>query len=289
MQPTIQLASGHSIPTIGLGTWEIKDDEVLQKVIPKALEIGYRHIDTAIVYENEALIGKALQSVKTQHPRDSLFITSKVYPNFTSNVSPYDSILQSFQQSLKNLQTDYLDLYLIHWPGVTVDDADITDAEKAREYRQQAWAALEHVYKQKQCRSIGVSNFTVAHMESLLSKCSVVPHVNQIEYHPLMWSDNQEIIDLCQQKNIVVQAYSPLAHSMIFDMGLSLSSDKVLQWAAHAHGEKVILVKSVSEGRLKSNFGAVVHPSGKLTSEEIETLDQMYSGIRICDDPSTVA
>jgi diketogulonate reductase-like aldo/keto reductase len=285
MQSHLQLASGHKIPVIGLGTWQMEDETTVEQTIQRALSIGYKHFDTAATYNNEAFIGKALAASGKDHPRESLFLTSKVYGDKTHS---YDSIMQSFQQSITNLQTDYLDCFLIHWPGVTVDGAEVTDADKLREYRKQAWSALEKLHREGKCKSIGVSNFYVQHLEPLLEHCSIVPHINQIEYHPLMFSDTQETANLCKEKNIVVEAFSPFAHGMIFDMGASVTSDKILQWAAHAHGEKVVLAKSTNTDRLKQNFDALNTPS-TLTAEEIETLDQMYAGIHIIDDPTTVA
>jgi diketogulonate reductase-like aldo/keto reductase len=278
------LNSGYQIPIIGIGTWCIQDAQVMNQVIPKALEIGYCHIDTATLYENEVLIGNALQSVRKDYARENMFLTSKVY---SDKIHSYDAIMQSFEKSLKDLQTDYLDLYLIHWPGVVIDGVDVTD--KVREYRQQAWMALEKLHRDGKCRSIGVSNFYVQHLDPLLSKCSIVPQVVQIEYHPWIWQDTLDTVRLCDEKNIVVEAYSPFAHRMLFEMESEVSAGEVLQWAAHGHGDKVVLPKSTKLEHLQENYNTLIHATKKISQETIQKLDDMYNGMRLCDDPSTVA
>jgi diketogulonate reductase-like aldo/keto reductase len=152
---SIKLHNGVEIPTIGLGTWMMTKEDEVKEAIPAALDIGYRHIDTAWIYGNEHLIGDALESVKKDYKREDLFITSKV---FTTNVRTYDDIMKSFVESTTKLKTDYLDMLLIHWPSVEEgkDHKEVNDKRTLQEIRDQSWAAMERLYNDKKVRAIGV-------------------------------------------------------------------------------------------------------------------------------------
>ena len=176
----IQLNNGTKIPSIGFGTSLVTGDECI-RVIKTAIDVGYRHIDTASAYKNEVEIGKAIKQSKID--RKDLFITSKVWKDSMG----YDNTLKSFENTLKNLDLEYVDLFLIHWPKNNDEKLNID-----------TWKALEKIYKEGKTKAIGVSNFLKHHLENLLNNCEITPAVNQIEYHPGLI--RKETIDFCKEK-----------------------------------------------------------------------------------------
>lgn len=187
---TIELNIGLEIHRFGLGTWKLKQSFVIDPV-KLALSEGYRLIDTATFYKNEKYIGKAIN--ESEIPREELFITSKVWDSDQG----YKSTLKAFEKSLENLDIEYLDLYLIHWP---------------RKKRNETWEALEKLYSEGKVKAIGVANFSIHHLKELLENYEVVPAVNQFELHPFNYSDEKDLIEFCRKNNIAVEAYSPLTH-----------------------------------------------------------------------------
>ena len=182
-----------AIPSIGFGTWQLTEN--VENVIANAIKANYKHIDTAAVYGNEAEIGAALKKLNTN--RSDIFLTSKVW----NTDRGYDSTIKAFEESLNKLQTNYLDLYLIHWPTKNTEaDWESKNAE--------TWRALEYLYKQGKVKAIGVSNFLVHHLESLLEVCEIKPMVNQIEYHPGYLQT--ETVNYCKANDILVEAWSPI-------------------------------------------------------------------------------
>ena len=182
-----------AIPAIGFGTWQLTEN--VENVITEAIKANYKHIDTAAVYGNEAEIGAALKKLNTN--RSDIFLTSKVW----NTDRGYDSTIKAFEESLNKLQTNYLDLYLIHWPTKNTEaDWESKNAE--------TWRALEYLYKQGKVKAIGVSNFLVHHLESLLEVCEIKPMVNQIEYHPGYLQT--ETVNYCKANDILVEAWSPI-------------------------------------------------------------------------------
>lgn len=196
----LKLYNGIEIPEIGFGTWHIKDEKELEFSIKTAVENGYTHIDTASKYKNEELIGNTIE--KYNIPRENLFITSKLW----NEDKGYDNTIKAFQETLDRLKTDYLDLYLIHWP-MTADNWEELNAE--------TWRAFEDLYKMGKVKAIGVSNFMVQHMESLRKTANILPMVDQIEFHPGMMQ--KEILEYCRNNNIVVEAWSPLGSGRMLD------------------------------------------------------------------------
>lgn len=190
---TKKLNNGLHIPKIGFGTWQITENVDL--IIHTALQAGYRHIDTAVLYGNETEIGHAIKNAGIN--REEIFLTTKVWNTHRG----YENVLQSFEESLNKLQTDYIDLYLLHWP-------EKTSTENWDEINASSWRALEEVYLQGKVKAIGVSNFMLIHLDSLLKKCSIKPMVNQIEYHPGYLQD--EVITYCKDRNIAIAAWSPI-------------------------------------------------------------------------------
>lgn len=189
-QIALPLTEAVSIPIVGLGTWDLRGPSAV-KAVHSALDIGYRHIDTASMYHNESQIGRALR--QSGLPRESVFVTSKVW----NSDHGFDSTLRACAASLDRLDTPYLDLYLIHWPS---------GATNLRE----TWQALEKLNADGKTRAIGVSNYTVSLLRDMLDYASVLPALNQIELHPWNLRRQQPVIDFCQQHGIHVQAYTPL-------------------------------------------------------------------------------
>lgn len=184
------------IPCIGFGTWDIPVGEPTETAVAAALKAGYRHIDCAVLYGNQASVGAALKA--SELPRETLYINSKVWNTHRG----YAKALQAFDATLAELGLDYLDMYLIHWPATARQHDDW------REINADTWRALEMLYKDGRVRAIGVSNFWPQHLEALLDKAEVAPMVNQIEYHPGQMSP--AVTDFCKQHGILVEAWSPL-------------------------------------------------------------------------------
>lgn len=196
-----KLYNGIEIPKIGYGTWQTKDGEECLNAVKTAIEVGYTHIDTAAIYGNEASVAKAIELSGVK--REDLFITSKVW----NSERGYEKTKSAFFETLKKLNTDYLDLYLIHWP------ANSKQYENYDEINLDTWNAMIDLYLEGKIKAIGVSNFQVKHLEVLMNS-RVKPMVNQIEIHPGF--NQSETYEYCVKNNILVQAWSPLANGKIF-------------------------------------------------------------------------
>lgn len=193
LKDTFKLSNGVEIPCIGFGTWQTPDGKTAVESVKTALEIGYRHIDTAAIYGNEKSIGVGIADSGV--PRNELFITSKLW----NSEYGYDKTLRAFEKTVTDLGLDYLDLYLIHWPAI---------GEEGTHLNSETWRAFEKLYKDKRIKAIGVSNFKTHHLEALLEKADVVPMVNQIEFHPGQMQ--QDTTEFCSRHNILIEAWSPL-------------------------------------------------------------------------------
>lgn len=198
---SFKLNNGIEIPAIGFGTWQIPDGQEAYQAVKEALDAGYTHIDTAAIYGNEKSVGKAIKDSGLD--RNSLFITTKLW----NTERGYEKTIVAFEKSLADLQLDYLDLYLIHWP------ANETQFENWDQINADTWKALEYLYQQGKVRAIGVSNFPKAYLSKLLETVSVVPAINQIEFHPGYLQE--DTVNLCQSNHILVQAWSPLGSGRI--------------------------------------------------------------------------
>jgi diketogulonate reductase-like aldo/keto reductase len=203
LSETYTLSNDVSIPKLGLGTWFIDDDRAAQAV-RDAVDIGYRNIDTAQAYGNERGVGEGIRTASV--PRDEIFVSTKL----AAEIKDYDAAVAAVDGSLNTLGLDHIDLMLIHSPQPWNDFRGGTYAEGNRE----AWRALEDAYKAGKLRSIGVSNFEEPDLENILGSCSVAPHANQLLVHA--GNTPTELIDYCHSKNILVEAYSPIAHGEIF-------------------------------------------------------------------------
>lgn len=191
------LKNGVKLPKIGLGTWQVKDGDEAYDSVRYALKHGYRHIDTAEGYRNEESVGRAVRD--SGIPREEIFVTSKL----ESHIKTYEGAKQAFENTLKALGFDYLDLFLIHapWPWSEI-------GKDCREGNVQAWKAMEELYRAGKIRAIGVSNFDPNDIENILKHCEIIPHVNQIGY--FIGLDQKKTLEYCETKGIVVEAYSPL-------------------------------------------------------------------------------
>lgn len=202
---TITLANGVRIPYIGFGTWQLPDGDTCVNAVRCALDTGYRHLDTAQGYGNEASVGRAVR--ESGIPRQDIFITSKL----ANSQRGYQTALQAFDESLNRLQTNYLDLFLIHWP------ASPSKTDQWDHINLETWQAFTELHRQGRIRAIGVSNFWPHHLQSLLN-ADVKPMVNQIEYHPgLIHTD---VLACCRQHNIAVEGYCPLGNGKLLTQPL---------------------------------------------------------------------
>ncbi|WP_199256016.1 aldo/keto reductase [Mycolicibacterium mengxianglii] len=240
--PAITLNDGATIPQLGFGVYQIAPDEAAGAV-RTALEIGYRHIDTAEMYGNEKEVGQGVRDAGLQ--RGDVFITSKLNNGFHKP----DDARRAFDATLKALESDYVDLFLIHWPLPTKYDGDFVST----------WNVLEEFARDGRARSIGVSNFQPAHLDKLAAGSSTVPAVNQIEVHP--YFTNEEVRAYGQQHNIVTEAWSPIAQGKVLDdqavTAIAEATGKtpaqvVLRW--HIQRGDVVFPKSVTPERMRQNF-----------------------------------
>lgn len=275
------LSNGVAIPSLGLGTWKICDQKVVASVVKEAIDVGYKHIDTAAVYNNEEGVGEGIR--KASVSRENLFVTSKVW----NDDQGYDNTIKAFNRSLEKLGLKYLDLYLIHWP---VPNKYRDQYEK---YNYETWKAMEYLYEEGKVRAIGVSNFQVHHLKELLSKnIKVKPMVNQIEVHPLYFE--YDTVNFCIDEGIYVEGYSPLMRGnnlnrheflILAEKYNKTPAQICLRWSLQ---KKIIpLPKTTKRDRLISNLNVY---DFELSSEDMKTIDEIASlGSKIGSFPDSTA
>nr|WP_318540871.1 aldo/keto reductase [Terribacillus saccharophilus] len=205
MNETYKLSNGIEIPKLGLGTWLLDDAQTVQAV-RDAVSMGYRHIDTAQAYMNEAGVGEGIRSSGVT--REDLFITTKV----VAEAKTYDAVSQSIDESLKKMKLNYIDLLIIHSPQPW---DEFRDDNRYFEENKEAWKAMEDAYKKGKVKAIGLSNFLQDDVENILANCEIKPMVNQVLAH--ISNTPMELIEFCQKNDILVEAYSPIAHGAVLD------------------------------------------------------------------------
>ena len=255
------------LPSPGFGTFKIPDDGTAEASVREALRVGYRHIDTAAVYANEAGVGRGLSEIK----REEVFLTSKLW----NTDRGYDSALRAFDASLERLGTDYLDLYLIHWPANRKQFGD-----KAEKLNADSWKALERLYREGRVRHIGLSNFEQHHIEELDWTAEIAPMVDQVELHPGF--PQTSLRAFCADRNIVVEAWSPLRRgrsledesiSAIAERYGKSSAQVVIRWVMQIGA--VPLVKSVHPERIHENFKVT---DFELSADEVAAISAIEGG-----------
>ncbi|KZM56176.1 glyoxal reductase [Geobacillus stearothermophilus] len=267
LQDCAVLHNGVQMPWVGLGVYKVKEGEEVKSAVRTALEIGYRHIDTAAFYENEEGVGQAIR--ESGIPREQVFVTTKVW----NTDQGYETTLKAFDASLKKLGFDYVDLYLVHWP--------------VKGKYKETYKALEKLYKDGYVRAIGVSNFQIHHLQDVLADCEFKPMVNQVEYHPRL--TQKELQAFCRENDIQLEAWSPLMRGEILTEPTIVEIGKkygktpaqvVLRWDLQ-HGV-VTIPKSVTPARIKENANLF---DFSLTAEEMKQIDALNLNKRIGADP----
>jgi diketogulonate reductase-like aldo/keto reductase len=266
--PFTELNDNTLMPAVGFGTYQIPNGADCESAVLAAIQLGYRSIDTAHIYGNEEAVGNAIKGCGI--PRASLFITTKLW----NTDQGFDNAIAACEKSLRTLDLEYIDQYLIHWPVPYLRD--------------ESWRALILLKERGLCRSIGVSNYTVAHLEALLAWSAVTPAVNQVELSPFLYQ--KHLLDFCKEHSINVVAYSPLTRGRrLSDTIIELiarehqrtPAEILLRWVVQRGA--IPLVKSTSQEHLKNNLGCIEF---ELSEEEMASLDSLNEGYRTCWDPS---
>ena len=261
------LNNGLRMPWLGFGVLNIADGQVVERAVMNALEAGYRSLDTATVYGNESGVGKAIH--QSGIPREDIFLTTKVW----NDAQRAKRTLAAFEESLQRLETEYVDLYLIHWP---VECS-----------YQETWPVMEGIYQSGRAKAIGVSNFQIHHLQDILRDGQIVPAVNQIEFHPFLVQP--ELINFCQSHEIQVEAWSPLMQGEIFaEPAVEKLAEKynktiaqiVLRW--DLQHEVVTIPKSVNPKRIAENAQIF---DFELSQTDMDLLDALDEGRRVGPDP----
>lgn len=262
-----KLHNGVEMPYMGLGVYLSKDGKEVENAIAAALECGYRHIDTASFYDNEEGVGRAVK--KSNVKREDIFITTKLW----NADQGYQSTMEAFETSRKKLGTDYVDLYLLHWP--------------VEELFCESWQALEDLYKAGKVRAIGVSNFMQHHLEELLKTTSINPMVNQVEYHPLL--QQTDLQTFCKRHQIQYESWAPLMQGRFKNLvGLNDISEKyhksmpqiILRWCLQ--NGVISIPKSVTPSRIQENANIF---DFSLDDEDMHTINSMDEYQRVGPDP----
>ena len=269
IESTTTLNNGVEMPMLGLGTWQIRDGQPVRRAIEWALEAGYRHIDTAAMYGNERGVGQAVR--ESGIPREEIFVTTKLW----NDDHGYDQALRAFDESLRNLDLDYVDLYLIHWPVPGT--------------RKETWRALEKIHKEGRAKAIGVSNYTIRHIEDLLGSAEVAPTVNQVEFHP--WLYQQDLLEYCREHEIQLEAYSPLTKGNRLDnprvgeiaekYGKS-PAQILIRWALEH--DVVVIPKSSDKQHIQDNADVF---DFEISEEDMCRLDDLDEDYRCTWDPTS--
>lgn len=267
LQDTVTLHNGVEMPWFGLGVFKVEDGNEAIHSVKTALEVGYRSIDTAAIYENEEGVGQGIR--ESGVPREEIFVTSKVW----NSDQGYESTLQAFQATLDRLGLDYLDLYLIHWPV-------------EGKYKE-TWKALEHLYKEGKVRAIGVSNFHIHHLEDLMKDAEIKPMVNQVELHPRL--AQKELREYCEKHGIQMEAWSPLMQGKLLDNEVLVEigekygktpAQVILRWDLQSG--IITIPKSIKRERIIQNASIF---DFELSKEDMDRIDALNKDERVGPDP----
>lgn len=267
-QPVVTLNNGVDIPALGFGVWQMENLDECERAVVKAIQTGYRMIDTAAIYQNETAVGQAVKDSGVS--REELFITSKVWVQDHG----YEQAKKAFHRTLERLQMDYLDMYLVHWPY-----GDFLGT----------WKALEELYSEGKIKAIGVCNFTVEKLEELKANSTVVPVINQIELHPVFQQKELQVYN--RENNIITQPWSPLGNGnadLLNNSELRAIAGKygktvaqvILRW--HLQEGFVVIPKSVTPSRIEENFNVF---DFELSEEEMNIVRSLDTGKRLFFDP----
>ncbi len=271
IRTTVNLSNGVKMPVFGLGVFMSKEGLEVESAVETALEAGYRHIDTAAVYGNERGVGRAIG--RSGIPRREIFITSKVWNSDQGYLTTFDA----FRETLERIDTDYIDLYLIHWPKGALSV--------------ETWKAMEEIYASGRAKAIGVSNFLVHHLEELLPHCKVAPMVDQVEFHPYL--QQPDLQSFCRSHAIQFEAWSPIMKGRVNEIPL-------LQELAAHYGKTPVQVtlrwelqkgivaipKSVHRDRILSNAGIFDFEISDADMGKIDSLDRHH---RVGADPDNIS
>lgn len=272
-----KLSNGVEIPCVGFGTWQTPDGETAVKAVTAALEAGYTHIDTAEGYGNESSIGEAIQASGIE--RSKLFLTSKLKNDYRG----YDMTMNAFEQTLKDLRTDYLDLFLIHWPN------PLKYRDEWQRHNAETWKAFEELYKAGKIRAIGVSNFRPHHLDELAKTAEIMPMVNQIRLCPGCTQD--EVVEYCRGKGMLLEAYSPLGIGKIFEVPeMQQLAEKYnrsiaqicIRWSLQ--NGWLPLPKSVTPSRIAENTRVF---DFTLSDEDVKLIASLTGCVGLARDPDT--
>lgn len=267
VQDTTTLYNGVKMPWLGFGVFKVKDGDEVVDAVKTAIQAGYRSIDTAKAYNNESGVAQGIR--ESGIAREDLFITTKVW----NSDQGYESTLAAFEESMKRLELEYLDLYLIHWP--------------VKGKYKDTWRAMEKLHKEGRIRAIGVSNFQIHHLEDLMMDAAVKPAVNQVELHPLL--TQTELRNYCSKHEIQIEAWSPLGQGNLMDHPLlqdiaakygKSPAQVILRW--DLQNGIVTIPKSVTPERIRANTELY---DFELTAEEIEQINGLNEDKRFGSDP----
>ncbi|RDB07619.1 aldo/keto reductase [Runella aurantiaca] len=267
MIPLITLNNGITMPQLGLGIYDPQPDQDIKQAVLWAFELGYRLVDTAAAYKNEREVGQAIG--QSGLAREEIFVTTKV----RNEDQGYAATLRAFEESLRQLNTDYVDLYLIHWP--------------VKEHRIQTWKALEQIYAEGKARAIGVSNYYIPHFEELWPDAEIIPAVNQFELSPYCYLPEQ--MQYCSQRGIQVEGYAPLVRGLkANDARLVQIAEKygkstfqvLIRWSLQQGA--ITIPKSVSKNRLAANIDVF---DFQLSAEDMAEMNTWHDNTRVADDP----
>jgi diketogulonate reductase-like aldo/keto reductase len=271
LQATTALHNGVKMPWFGLGVFKVEEGDELENAVASAIKNGYRSIDTAAIYGNEAGVGKGIQQGLKQASlnREDLFVTSKVW---NADLG-YESTIAAYEASLSKLGLEYLDLYLIHWPVEA----------KFKE----AWRALETLYKEGRVKAIGVSNFQIHHLEELMKDAEIKPMINQVEYHPRL--TQLELRSFCKENGIQFEAWSPLMQGQLLDNPLLMEiaerynksvAQIILRW--DLQNGVITIPKSTKEARIIANAEVF---DFELSSQDMDRISGLNENLRVGPDP----